>query len=383
MNPYTSTSLQYLYLLSFCFLLSLLLNGILLKFSKNLGKRNTAEYLVRWASEQKPSLGGISFYIVFLVSYSIYSIFFDLNPGTINVQHLGILMACGLAFLMGLSDDAYNTKPLLKFSVQFLSGIILISTGTVITVFPYDMLNYIATIFWVVAIMNSINMLDNMDGITTIVSLAICSIALMIGAYNGQNSSDPFFMTSLIAVIGGLMGFLFYNWNPSKIFMGDTGSQFLGVFLATIGILYFWNYKDASGIELGTKQFTIMLLAFIVPIIDTTTVVINRLRRGQSPFIGGKDHTTHHLSYEGFSDRQVGLTMGGLSFFSLVVIWFITHEIETWNLWYAAGFMVYFLMVFGYLYHITRKHKIRDIVNGINQQREAKKAKPAEKWVDN
>lgn len=383
MNPYTSTSLQYLYLLSFCFLLSLLLNGILLKFSKNLGKRNTAEYLVRWASEQKPSLGGISFYIVFLVSYSIYSIFFDLNPGTINVQHLGILMACGLAFLMGLSDDAYNTKPLLKFSVQFLSGIILISTGTVITVFPYDVLNYIATIFWVVAIMNSINMLDNMDGITTIVSLAICSIALMIGAYNGQNSSDPFFMTSLIAVIGGLMGFLFYNWNPSKMFMGDTGSQFLGVFLATIGILYFWNYKDASGIELGTKQFTIMLLAFIVPIIDTTTVVINRLRRGQSPFIGGKDHTTHHLSYEGFSDRQVGLTMGGLSFFSLVVIWFITHEIETWNLWYAAGFMVYFLMVFGYLYHITRKHKIRDIVNGINQQREAKKAKPAEKWVDN
>jgi UDP-GlcNAc:undecaprenyl-phosphate GlcNAc-1-phosphate transferase len=115
----------------------------MLKFSRNLGKRNVVEGIVRWASEQNPSLGGITFYIVFLVCYSIYTIIFNNNANGINIQNLGILMAFGIAFLMGLSDDAYNTKPILKFSVQLLAALFLISTGTYITLFSSEILNYL------------------------------------------------------------------------------------------------------------------------------------------------------------------------------------------------------------------------------------------------
>lgn len=363
MNLAAPTPLKYLILFVFCFLLSVLLNGILLKFSRNLGKRNVVESIVRWASEQKPSFGGISFYIVFLISYSIYTIFFSKGESGINIQNLGILMACGIAFLMGLSDDAYNTKPLLKLSVQLISGLILVSTGTYITLFDIEILNYLITIIWVVALMNSINMLDNMDAITTTVSAFISLTMLTIGFYNGFNSSEPFLITSLLSVFAALCGFLIYNWNPSKMFMGDTGSQFLGIFLSAFAIIYLWNYKQPSGLEYPTKQIVFVALAFIVPAIDTATVIINRLKKGQSPFVGGKDHTTHHLSYHGLSDRQVALVMGALSLTSFLIIWAFVHFNLDWNIWFTIGGFTYFVVHFFWLYRITLKHKYRDLHN--------------------
>jgi len=376
-----STPLRYLILFIFCFFLSILLNSILLKFSRNLGKRNVVEGIVRWASEQKPSLGGITFYIVFLISYSIYTIFFKVETGYINIQNLGILMACGVAFLMGLSDDAYNTKPLLKFSAQLLAALILISTGTFISLFQSEILNYILTIFWVVAIMNSINMLDNMDGITTTISAIIISIILSIAFFNGANSSDPFLISSLISVFEGLLGFLIFNWHPSKMFMGDTGSQFLGIFLAAFAIIYLWNFKEPNGMEYPSKQIAMVGLAFIVPIIDTTTVVINRLLRGQSPFVGGKDHTTHHLSYHGLTDPIVAVVMGLINLSSLaIIVTLMALKIE-WNIWFTVACFTYFIVHFFWIYRITRRHKIRDLYNQISTSHERKKK--FEERVDN
>jgi UDP-GlcNAc:undecaprenyl-phosphate GlcNAc-1-phosphate transferase len=366
-------SLKYLILFSFSFFLSVLLNSILLKFSKNLGKRNTGDFLIRWANEQKPSLGGISFYIVFLISYSIYTIFFDQVPGKINFQNVGLLMSFGIAFLMGLSDDAYNTKPILKFSVQVGCGLILISSGTFITLSQSMILNYLFTVFWVVAVMNSINMLDNMDGITTSVAIVIISTALGIGFISGDAISNSFMICSLLSMLAALFGFLIFNWNPSKMFMGDTGSQFLGVFLAAIGIIYFWNYKVPGAEEFGTQQLGFVGLAFIVPIIDTTSVVINRLRRGQSPFVGGKDHTTHHLSYHGLSDRKVAMVMIGLSTVSMSIILLTVKFVESWNLWYAFGLFSYLALNFIWIYRITRVHKMHDIVNHIKTTNEKPK----------
>lgn len=345
----------------------------MLKFSKNLGKRNVVEGIVRWASDQKPSLGGITFYIVFLVCYSIYTIIFSNNANGINIQNLGILMAFGIAFLMGLSDDAYNTRPILKFSAQLLSALVLISTGTYITIFSSEILNYLLTIFWVVAVMNSINMLDNMDAITTTVSSSIIATILIIAFFQGANSTDPFLITSLISVFGALLGFLIFNWHPSKMFMGDTGSQFLGIFLSTFAIIYLWNYKEPSGLEFPTKQITFVGLAFIIPIIDTNTVIINRLLRGQSPFVGGKDHTTHHLSYHGLSDQMVTVVIGAISLVSSgVIIAVIASEIN-WNTWYTLGCFAYFVVHFFWIYRITRKHKMRDLYNHITSSHERKK----------
>ncbi|MGZ4079461.1 MAG: hypothetical protein ACXVDW_18745, partial [Bacteroidia bacterium] len=150
-----------------------MINALFLKFASNLGIRNTSETIIRWSPTTKPALGGISFFLIFLISIACYSIFFEQSQIMVNKRLLGLLAACTLAFLLGLSDDAYNTKPLLKLIIQISCGLILISTGTYIKIFSDIYINYALSLFWIVALMNSINMLDNMDGITTIISITI------------------------------------------------------------------------------------------------------------------------------------------------------------------------------------------------------------------
>jgi len=333
-------------------LFSLLLNAIFLRFSKTLGMRDHENTVIRWNSVSKPSLGGISFYIIFLMSLVGYSIFFNSGDVFKNPQAIGIISAAGLAFIMGLADDAYNTKPFLKFLVQIICAIILIVNGVYIRFFEGDILNYILTVFWVVGIMNSINMLDNMDAITTSVSCFIIGSALI---YMGiQHSSTSFDFILLLGVLASLIGFLFYNWYPSKIFMGDTGSQFLGVFLAYIGINYLWNSKGIDTSIDNSRQIITVLIAFLLPLVDTIVVVVNRIRRKQSPFVGGKDHTTHNLSYLGLSDAKVAIIFIGLSLVSMTFLILIFTYINTWTVIHTLLFFAYFLAVLSAFFIITR-----------------------------
>lgn len=341
-------------------LFSFLINGLFLKFSRTLGAKNEDESLVRWSSTSKPAVGGLSFYILFLFSIACHSILFEATT-YINdiVRFLGIMAACSLGFVVGLADDAYNTKPFLKFFAQFSSAIILIATGTSINISGIIALDYSLTILWIVGLMNSINMLDNMDAITTSVSISVILAVLYMLVVKDEVMS-VYFIT-LLGVLAGLLGFLYYNWNPSKMYMGDTGSQFLGVFLAAIGILYLWNGHAAPDFRIQTKQFIVALLVFIVPIIDTTTVTINRLLKGHSPFVGGRDHTTHHLSYLGLSDRQVALAFFGLSFLSVIFLVVIDRVIgNDWDYWHFGLFLAYFLILFTFLYGITRINRDRE-----------------------
>jgi UDP-GlcNAc:undecaprenyl-phosphate GlcNAc-1-phosphate transferase len=197
-------------------------------------------------------------------------------------------------------------------------------------------------------------MLDNMDGITTSVSISIV-LATMYMIWSTGYYTSIYFIT-LLGVLSGLLGFLYYNWNPSKMYMGDTGSQFLGIFLAAVGIIFLWNGHTSDVFRIQTKQFIVPLLVFIVPIIDTTTVTINRLLKGQSPFVGGKDHTTHHLSYMGLTDRQVALTFLGLSLLSAVMLVIIDIYLpaNTWDYQHFALFLGYFILLFIFLYGSTR-----------------------------
>ncbi len=335
-------------------IISLFMNGLFLRFSRNLGMRVEGD-LMRWAPTQKPSLGGITFFFLFLISIAFYSIFFPYKFIPIDKPMFGMLASVTLAFLMGLADDAYNTQPLLKFLVQCICGIIVAISGHLIELSSNEYINIVITVFWVVAMMNSINMLDNMDGITSIVSLFILIEAFVILVL-----SRDYFNTHMIIILGvsgSLFGFLFYNWHPSKLFMGDTGSQFLGIVLAIIGIQYFWNHDDGDNNFIRSKQIIVAVIAFLVPIVDTTTVVINRLRKRKSPFIGGKDHTTHHLSYLGLSDSQVAIIYAGISLVSLVIIAVIQKSLTTWNWKYITGFSIYALAVGGTLYAITRLSK--------------------------
>lgn len=294
------------------FVFSVLINSILLKFSQNLGSRNLNNHNnIRWNPNVKPSLGGISFFVVFLISFIILGFINNLLPNHFsNLKTVGIFLVCTIAFIMGLADDAYNTKPLLKLLTQVSCGLILYFTGTKISIFSIETLNLALTVFWVAGLMNSVNMLDNMDGITTIVSIVILCFVITL------NQKLNLILTPLpilsLGILGALLGFLIYNWHPSKMFMGDTGSQFLGCFLAVLGIDYCWNsfslvnniWHSVDPILLG---FITVALVFILPITDTATVSINRIRKGKSPFIGGKDHTTHHLFFKGITEKRIAI----------------------------------------------------------------------------
>lgn len=345
--------MEHLIFFVFTFAFSFLINALFLKFSKTLGAKNskTEAVGVRWGSTSKPAFGGISFYIIFLAGFALYATLF--SDGPIDKSFFGVLLASSLGFLIGLADDAYNTKPLLKFLGQVLCGVILVMTDNSIVFFESNILNYGLTVFWVVALMNSINMLDNMDGITTVVSTGVIVGALL--TLFIDQAYGHFYSWLLLGVLASLLGFLYFNWHPSKMYMGDTGSQFLGVFLAAISIYFFWNGHKGSYVSAPSKLI-VPILMFLPSIVDTTVVVINRLARKQSPFVGGKDHTTHHLSFLGLGDRTVAILFLVLSLVS-VSIGLVVMEIEEWKLSTIILTVSYCLVVFVTMFTITKVSK--------------------------
>jgi UDP-GlcNAc:undecaprenyl-phosphate GlcNAc-1-phosphate transferase len=206
--------------------------------------------------------------------------------------------------------------------------------------------------------MNSINMLDNMDAISSIVSVSVILTAIANILFINNYTNPDLFL--LIGVLAALLGFLWFNWHPSVIYMGDTGSQFLGAFLGAIGIIYFWNRHDTGGVAIWSKQVITSALVFAIPIIDTTTVVIKRLRDGKSPFVGGKDHTTHHISYLGFTDKQVALIFIAISAVSIILSFiafnFIHHWSYLWIFLYGLYFFILFIVLFTIANKNTHKH---------------------------
>lgn len=335
---------------------SLLINSLFMRFARTLGMREPRSAMERWSSDSKPAFGGIAFFIVFLVCFAFYGVLFPgLALDALRPELLGLLAATSLGFLMGLADDAYNTRPLLKFTVQVLCGLILVVSGTTIQIFDQQWANILFTLLWVVGLMNSINMLDNMDGITTIVSIAILAAGVLVMLLAG--AVDPVFMVLMVGTIAALCGFLFFNWNPSRMFMGDTGSQFLGVFLAFIGIRFFWNASSPLGETEPIRQLVATALVFLLPLVDTTSVAINRISSGRSPFIGGRDHTTHHLSYAGLSDGQVALTFIGIALLNTFFAYVIFRFVTVWQNIHTILFVSYCLVVFGTLFAFTRLTK--------------------------
>ncbi len=338
-------------------IVALILNKILLQFSKNLGTRDYNPAIIRWSTTSKPSLGGIGFYLIFLLSLIFFLIeqneFSKLN----NISQLTFTIVVSLGFFMGLADDAYNTKPMLKFSIQIICGLLLIYSNIYIQITPYLSLNYFLTVFWIVGMMNSLNMLDNMDGITTSVGIVILGSFFLLSHF--VYPADSFYFVTSLGLTASMLAFLFFNWNPSKMFMGDTGSQFLGAFIGALAIPHFWNSTDAYGQLIQTKQFITVWLIFIVPISDTLTVSINRIAKGQSPFVGGRDHTTHNLVYNGLDERQTALLLIAISIISSLIALGIQF-IEHWDFIHIVVSLLYILLITGFLYGTTQTKKAKD-----------------------
>lgn len=269
--------------------------------------KGEAPQVQRWGAERKPTLGGISFYIVFLfclsLSYGPY-----LNGEEEGVRMMGLLGAGSLAFIMGLSDDVYETRPFLKLAVQAACGFIFLLTGSHLVLPGPEWVGGALTLLWVILLMNSFNMVDNMDGIAA--SIALTVLAGSVLRLGTMEASVMSLCPVLLGLFAAVAAFLYYNIHPSSMFMGDAGTQFLGLLLAFFSIHLFWTPVEAYRIESSwvlLYKGSALLLLFWSSLVDTATVLILRIARGGSPLKGGKDHTTHAFSYAGLSERKINL----------------------------------------------------------------------------
>ena len=331
-------------------------NIAVLKLSKSFGIQNKNDVVIRWNRESKPSLGGVSFFVVFVVASLLLSYVFSDESGGLfeNIRFVGLFAAASIAFVMGITDDAYNASPLFKLFAQILCGILFVATGSNIEFFQSFYPDAIVTVIWVVVVMNSLNMLDNMDGITGTTVFFILLTCLFSGWIRFGFSSDIWSLLN-ISLIGAIVGFLTVNVNPSKIFMGDAGSQFIGLFVAYYGVEYLWNI-GASYEHSSLLGSCVALVAFTPAAVDTLTVVINRLKKGKSPMVGGKDHTTHHLVYSGLTDRKVWYVFLLIGAFSSIFAVAMVNLIQLDLGLPIVLFISYFFFVFVVLYRKTIKY---------------------------
>ncbi len=336
----------------YSFLLGFLLHRYLISSTQKYNIRKANVTGIRWETQSKPILGGITFFSLFIFGIINYVVLFKGDFLTNNIG-VGIILVVTISFLIGLADDLLNSSPFFKSSAQFACALLLINFDIYIKIFENPTLNYLLTILWVVGVMNSVNMLDNMDAITSSVSVMIFTFLLFVVI--GQNHAEIwFYLVILVSAISSVGSFLIFNWHPSKMYMGDNGSMFLGALLSISGILFIWNIPAHSLTHPGFTPLLLIWLLFTVPITDTTTVSINRLLKGNSPFVGGKDHTTHFLSYLGFGDRGVALIMIGITTVSLGLAAWLVFVIKNPTRQELVLFALWPLLVFIVLYSTTR-----------------------------
>lgn len=353
--------------------LSIIANYYFLQWLTHLGMhtpKGQQKEIIRWASQSKPTVGGISFYAVFVAAV-IAGLSWVYRKGEpmeeLLMSFLPLFASITLGFILGLVDDLRHTSPATKFGGQLLCAILLIIGNTYIHICDLFWINALFTIIWVVGIMNSINMLDNMDGITATVSAAIIVGIILLLVSNGLLTS--FYSVLALGVLGGIWGFLYFNWTPARMYMGDSGSQFLGVFLSILSVKFLWSFRPSPDANFALQQFVLPAVAFLLPLTDTTTVFIRRIARGQSPFQGGRDHTTHHLAYCGLTDKQVARVFLLLSLLSIAAVLFISQQFMH-NTWMPAHSLISVSVCLGlfllmqYFYEIGKKRQQPAKING-------------------
>ena len=238
-----------------------------------------------------PLLGGAAIYLAFILALIF------LGDRSYIHEVVGIFVGATLVSLMGLMDDKWGLGSYIKLGGQLLAAGILVYSGVQVKLFG-GWMDIALTIFWVVAITNAMNLLDNMDGLSAGIAMIAAIYFTLLAAM-----SDQYLVGALAAALAGACaGFLFYNWNPAHIFMGDAGSLFLGFLLAAVGIKLRFPSNN------NTVTWMIPVLVLAVPIFDTTLVFVSRLRRGKNPLTTpGKDHLSHRLAALTGSRREAVL----------------------------------------------------------------------------
>ena len=260
-------------------------------------------------------IGGLAIFYGFIISILCFA--------EIDTQLRGILIGCIIIVVLGIFDDIYSLNALFKFVIQICAALIVVMHGVRIDHFsnfgfgenPYIALGIWSvpiTVLWIVGVTNAVNLIDGLDGlaagVSTISTVSLFAISLIM--------REPAVAIVTAAVAGAGFGFLPYNIHPAKIFMGDTGSTFLGFILGSISIVGL--FKSYAVISLAVP-----FLILGLPIFDTAFAIIRRLMRGQSPMHPDRGHVHHRLIDLGFDQKQtvvILLITSGLLSLSAVVL---------------------------------------------------------------
>ena len=244
-----------------------------------------------------PRLGGLAIFMGFLLSVVLFA--------DISKQISGILLGAVVIVAVGAIDDVVSLKAWVKFVFQILAAVVAVFHGVVIEVLMnpnvfsntetlrLGIFSIPITIIWIVAITNSVNLIDGLDGlavgVSTISSFTMLVIALVV--------ADGNVAVILAALVGACIGFMPYNLNPAKIFMGDTGALLLGYVLSTVSIIGLFKFY-------AVVSFAVPFLVLAVPLFDTVFAFFRRLLKGQNPMKPDRGHFHHRLIDLGLSQKQ-------------------------------------------------------------------------------
>jgi UDP-GlcNAc:undecaprenyl-phosphate GlcNAc-1-phosphate transferase len=276
-------------------------------------KKNTRKVHTRIVTR----FGGIGIYVGFIFALlTLFTVRFGF--GNLDFTPLwAIIMASTMILILGMYDDAKGADAKVKFFVQILAAVLLIKAGFVVKVISIPGVDPLhlgifsipITILWLVGVTNAINLIDGLDGLAAGI-VFICSLGLFCKALILGAMLPAFFA---VALAGACLGFLKYNFFPAKIFMGDTGSMFLGFSIAALGI---WTgYKTSTAIIL-----LVPIVGLGIPILDTFLAFTRRIARKQNPFHADKEHLHHILLRKKLTEKQVVYIFWGITLFLNIVV---------------------------------------------------------------
>lgn len=314
-------NLVYIYIFIFSLLLSIGFTPLARSFALKLNILDRPSSPRKIHRDGMPLLGGIAIFLSFaltiLVNLFIFFTLKDILPSEIasfssgikavSAKLTAILIGGGSMMLLGLFDDLRPIGAWVKLSGQVLVGILSVLAGLRISLFLTNpIIGGLITVLWIVAITNAFNLLDNMDGLAAGVAIIASVLFFVISFQGGQ-----FFVCTVLAVFAGsLLGFLRYNFTPSSIFMGDSGSLFIGYTLSILTIMSTYYTKDSPTII----PVIMPVLILGVPIFDTLSVMGIRIKNKRPLFGADKSHFSHRLVELGMSRKEAVLFIYLLTF---------------------------------------------------------------------
>lgn len=276
---------------------SFLMCPLVKSFAYKIGAIDVPKDNRRMHKRPVPRLGGLAIFLGFIVSILLFA--------KISGEMKGILLGAVIIVVLGVVDDMTPLRAYFKFFVQIVAALVAVFHGVVIETLsnpnifsqnPYWNLSWLAipiTVLWIVGITNAVNLIDGLDGlacgVSTISALTMLVIALLV-----SEGDVAIIMASLV---GACLGFMPYNRNPAKMFMGDTGSTFLGYILATISIQGLFKYY-------AIVSFAVPFLVLGLPMFDTIFAIVRRLAHGQNPMAPDRGHIHHRLIDMGLNQKQ-------------------------------------------------------------------------------